>query len=85
MDVLYYQNSYTFGIWGLYKVMQDFYHQQYHPPNLTDTGWTCTLCCISALRAPPKLVDPKPFGRASTSSSFTEDIINMLIEWLLKC
>ena len=26
--VLYYQNSYTFGVKGLYKAMQDFYHQQ---------------------------------------------------------
>ena len=25
------QNSYTFGIRGLYKVMQDFYHQQHEP------------------------------------------------------
>ena len=27
IDVLYYQHSYTFRISGLYKVMQDFYHQ----------------------------------------------------------
>ena len=27
-DVLYYQSSHACGISGLYKVMQDFYHQQ---------------------------------------------------------
>ena len=28
IDVLYYHNSNIFGIWSLYKVMQDSYHQQ---------------------------------------------------------
>ena len=26
--VLYFKNSYAFGICGLYKLLQDFYHQQ---------------------------------------------------------
>ena len=34
-DVLYYQNSYTFGILGLYKVLQDFHHKQYGKCNVT--------------------------------------------------
>ena len=28
IDVLYFQEPSTFGVGGLFKVMQDFYHQQ---------------------------------------------------------
>ena len=28
MSVLYYRNSYSFCIWGIYRVMQDFYRPQ---------------------------------------------------------
>ena len=34
-DVLYYQNSYTAPISGLYEVMQGFYHQQYDAQTLS--------------------------------------------------
>ena len=34
IEVPYYQKAYAFGVRGLYKLMQDFYHQQYRRRHL---------------------------------------------------